>query len=56
MALFDLGETVATQAAMHLCAQQDIEPVNLLARHAGGDWGSLPSTNCTAITNPADPP
>jgi len=41
MALFKLGKVVATPAALQQCMDHGIEPISLLERHAGGDWGNL---------------
>lgn len=41
MALLELGRTVATPAALRVCEAQGVQPMTLLRRHAGGDWGDL---------------
>jgi hypothetical protein len=38
---FPLGAIVATAAALRFCALNNISPVDLLKRHAAGDWGDL---------------
>ena len=39
--LFALGQTVATPGALEFCRENNVEPVQLLARHHHGDWGDL---------------
>jgi hypothetical protein len=39
--LFKLGAVVATPAALRFCALHNIQPTQLIARHAAGDWGEL---------------
>ena len=41
MALFKLGQVVATPGALAHCEQHEINPLLLLGRHIGGDWGDL---------------
>jgi len=41
-ALFPLGYTHITPAALDLLAAAGISPVALLARHLAGDWGDVP--------------
>ncbi len=41
MALFELGQIVATPAALDLLEQLGDKPEKYLARHAHGDWGDL---------------
>jgi len=41
MALFNVGQVVATQGALSFCEQHSINPLQLLSRHMGGDWGDL---------------
>lgn len=41
MALFKLGQTVATPAALAACAEAGISPLTLLHKHCTGDWGDL---------------
>lgn len=41
MALFKLGEVVATPGALRLCEAHAVNPLFLLGRHRNGDWGSL---------------
>ncbi len=43
--LFSLGQVVATPAALTLLSAAGENPVELLARHQGGDWG---------VVSPAD--
>lgn len=53
MALFKLGDVVATPAALQLFKANEINPLQLLSRHASGDWGNLDAddvaANVTAI-------
>ena len=41
MALFKLGQVVATPGALALCQRHNINAMQLIGRHAGGDWGDL---------------
>lgn len=41
-ALFTLGRTVATPAALEVLAACEASPSELLARHQHGDWGEIP--------------
>ena len=41
MAFFELGQVLITPAAMRFCEVNEIHPVDLVRRHAGGDWGDL---------------
>lgn len=38
---FDLGRVVSTPGALHCLEQAGVGLVQLLARHATGDWGDL---------------
>ena len=40
--LFDLGRVVATPGALGVLAATVTDPVELLERHQGGDWGEVP--------------
>ena len=40
---FSLGQIVATPAALALLDEHQVSPLDLLARHACGDWGDLPA-------------
>jgi hypothetical protein len=40
-ALFELGQTVATPAALDLLAEHGVDPASLITRHVTGDWGDL---------------
>lgn len=40
--LFPLGEVVATRNAWHFMASHDVNPIEILRRHASGDWGDVP--------------
>jgi hypothetical protein len=48
MALFKLGDVVATPAALQLCEAHKINPIQLLDRHACGDWGNLDADDVAA--------
>jgi hypothetical protein len=48
MALFKLGQTVATPGALTFCKENEINPALLLARHQGGDWGDLSESDTHA--------
>ncbi len=39
--MFPLGRIVATPGALRACADANVNPLNLLARHMNGDWGDL---------------
>ena len=39
--LFSLGQTVWTPAAAALLARHTVDPLELLERHARGDWGDV---------------
>ncbi len=41
MALFTLGQVVATPGALSALAVASVEPLELLRRHVTGDWGVL---------------
>lgn len=45
---FPLGRVVATPGALRLLAQHACAPTDLLARHAGGDWGEVGETDAAA--------
>ncbi len=40
-ATFNLGAVVATPGAIEVLEKQGVDPVDLLRRHASGDWGDL---------------
>ena len=40
--IFDMGQVVVTSGASYTLHQLERHPVQLLARHATGDWGRLP--------------
>jgi hypothetical protein len=40
--LFSLGRIVATPGALALLAATGADPLELLSRHASGDWGEVP--------------
>ena len=40
--IFDMGQVVVTSGASYTLHQLERHPVQLLARHATGDWGQLP--------------
>jgi len=39
--LFDLGQTVATPAALAALEEAQVSPGSLLSRHVTGDWGCV---------------
>ena len=41
MALFKLGNVVATPNALAFCEQNNVTPMQLLHRHVNGDYGDL---------------
>ena len=41
MALLKLGQVVATPAALAHCETHGTDALQLIGRHAGGDWGDL---------------
>jgi len=47
--LFPLGRVVATPGALAALAEASAEPLDLLSRHAAGDWGVVPA--CDAREN-----
>ncbi len=51
MALFNLGSVVATPAALAFCGKHQVNPLHLLVRHIGGDWGDLEQADVTANEN-----
>lgn len=38
---FPLGRLIATPGALSALAEASVEPLELLRRHQGGDWGEL---------------
>lgn len=45
--LFPLGQIVATRAVFAHLEQHNFDPTPYLARHASGDWGSVPAEDAT---------
>jgi len=45
VALFNVGQVCATPDALAHCERCKINPVQLISRHAGGDWGELCETD-----------
>ena len=43
--LFQLGQVVATPGALQTLEEFGVEPITLLVRHQGGDWGDLDATD-----------
>jgi len=41
-ALFDLGQVAGTPGALQAMQEAEQDPLELLVRHATGDWGDLP--------------
>ena len=48
MALFEMGQVVATPEALQYCEAHKINPLLLLGRHIAGDWGDLDSGDVAA--------
>jgi hypothetical protein len=48
MALFEMGQVVATPGALQFCEARKISPLLLLGRHIAGDWGDLDSDDVAA--------
>ena len=48
MPLFKLGQVVATRSAMDFCHKHQINPLLLIGRHIGGDWGDLSESDVAA--------
>jgi hypothetical protein len=48
MALFEMGQVVATPGALQFCEAHKINPLLLLGRHIAGDWGDLGSDDIAA--------
>lgn len=44
---FELGQVVATPAALEMLSRCGCSPAQLLARHANGDWGDLPPVDAS---------
>ncbi len=42
MSSFELGVVVATPGALEALSEAETLPVELLERHAAGDWGEVP--------------
>ena len=48
MALFEMGKVIATPAALQVCQDNGVNPLLLLGRHIGGDWGDLDAVDVAA--------
>ena len=48
MALFKLGAIVATPGALQFCEEHSIDPLALIGRHVGGDFGDLDAGDVAA--------
>ena len=48
MALFKVGQVVATQGALAFCEKYSIAPMLLIGRHMGGDFGDLDESDVQA--------
>ena len=48
MSLFELGSVVATRAALAYCEKHQVNPLSLLGRHMGGDWGDIDEKDVVA--------
>ena len=55
MSRFELGQVVITRGALAFCEGNEVDAVELVRRHAGGDWGDLTredvDANVTALRN-----
>lgn len=51
MALFSVGQVVATPGAIEVCEANNIQPLELVRKHAGGDWGVLSKQDVQANQN-----
>ncbi|TDK63579.1 hypothetical protein [Sapientia aquatica] len=51
MSLFSLGQVVSTPGALSVCKNYNINPLQLIARHANGDWGDLGQEDIQANTD-----
>jgi hypothetical protein len=47
-ARFELGQIVATPGALRLLEETGVTPLDLLARHATGDWGEVCADDASA--------
>ncbi|MDQ3362403.1 MAG: hypothetical protein M3534_12220 [Actinomycetota bacterium] len=45
MTRFELGACVATPSALEVLDQRGVSPLDLLQRHASGDWGEIPKAD-----------
>jgi hypothetical protein len=45
MTRFELGACVATPGALEVLDGRNVSPLDLLQRHASGDWGDLPKAD-----------
>lgn len=55
---FELGQTVATPAAIEVLGRHGRSPMEFLLRHASGDWGDLDASDRktnNAATDPKNP-
>lgn len=41
VALFELGQLVATPGALDVLAEHAVQPLTLVRRHLAGDWGQI---------------
>jgi len=48
MSLFDLGQIVATPGSLAFCERHSVNPLLLLGRHMGGDFGDLDASDVQA--------
>lgn len=48
MALFSVGQVVATRRALAVCTQNLILPTQLVDKHANGNWGELDAEDIQA--------
>jgi hypothetical protein len=48
MSLFKPGQIVATPAAIAFCEEHQVNPLLLIGKHMGGDWGDLSKEDVAA--------
>jgi hypothetical protein len=48
MALFKVGQVVATPGALAFCELHGVNPLSLIGRHVGGDFGDLDESDVQA--------
>lgn len=51
MSLFKPGQLVATPGSLAFFEKQSIDPLTLVKRHIGGDWGNLGASDIKTNTD-----